>query len=104
MLSGVEGGNDTTRMATRVGSRGHESGLGGHEKGVSVDDEGVENASIPLLERGRMAMSDSTTFSGFVPVRKDFFCGDQNSIGETCQWDFISLSPIRIQLIAEVFQ
>ena len=55
VLSGVEGGNDTTRPATQVVLRPVESGLGGHEDGVSGDDEGVENASIPLWEQGRMA-------------------------------------------------
>ena len=79
VLSGVEGGNDTTRSATQVGLRGHESGLGAHDDGASGVDEGVEKVPIPLWKRGRLAMSDSATFSGFEPPGKDIFSEDQNT-------------------------
>ena len=41
------------------------SGLGSHEKGVWGVDDGVENASIPLWKRVRLAWSDCATFSDF---------------------------------------
>ena len=61
----IQAGYDARWPATQVGLRGFKSCLGGHDDGVSVDDEGVEKASIQLLERGRKAMSNSQTFSGF---------------------------------------
>ena len=42
-----------------------ESGLGGHDAGVLGVDEGVENASLPLRKRRRVAMSERATFSDF---------------------------------------
>ena len=78
VLSGVRAGNDTTRPATQVVLRPVESGLGGHEDGVSGDDEGVENASIPLWERGRMAMSESLSISDFEAEWKDNASENQN--------------------------
>ena len=74
--TGVEGelaGNDTTRPATQVGPRAVEAGLGGHDDGVSGVDPGVVTSSLPLLKRGRSAMSDCPTFS--------VFCGQVNDFG-----------------------
>ena len=70
VLSWVQAGNDTRWMATQVGPRSVGSGLGGHDAGVSGDDEGDENASTPLLRRGRLALSASPTFSDFMPAPK----------------------------------
>ena len=70
-------------MATQVGPRGHEAGLGGHDDGVSGVDEGVENASIPLLKRGRVAWSDHPTFSDFRRIEKENVTARQNHIDQT---------------------
>ena len=75
-LTGVDGelaGNDTTWPATQVGPRTDEACLGGHDDGASGVDDGVENASLPLSKRGRLAMSDCPTFS--------VFCGQVNDFG-----------------------
>ena len=71
---------------TQVGLRTVESGLGGHEEGVSGDAAGVENASIPLWKRGRMAMSNSTTFSVFVPARKDILARIKTVLMKHVTW------------------
>ena len=57
---------DTTWSATQVGLRTVEAGLGGHDAGVSGVDEGVSMSSFPISKRGRLALPDCPTFSGFV--------------------------------------
>ena len=69
--------NETTRPATQVGLRPVESGLGGHDDGVSGDDAGVENASIPLWKRGRLALSVSLTISVFASAERYFQYGSK---------------------------
>ena len=61
--------NDTTWSATQVGPRTVKAGLGGHEAGVFGVDEGVENTSIPLRKRGRMAMFVCVTISDLWVLR-----------------------------------
>ena len=56
MLSGVQAGHDTRRMAKQAGSMGNEEGLGCHEEGVSEVDDGCEKASTPLLKRYQLAL------------------------------------------------
>ena len=56
-----------TWSATQVCLRGVKAGLGGHDAGVSGGDAGVEDISIPISKRGRLALSESPTFSGFWP-------------------------------------
>ena len=60
---------DTTWSATQVPVRRVKAGLGGHDAGVSRDDEGVKRRSFPISKRGRLALSDCPTFSGFVAKR-----------------------------------
>ena len=56
---------DTGRAETRrVGSGGHEEGVGGV-------DEGVENASPPLWKRVRITRSECAAFSAFPGVASD---------------------------------
>ena len=55
-----------TWPATQVSPRPVEAGLGGHEEGVFGVDDGVENASLPLLKRERMALSVCAAFSDFI--------------------------------------
>ena len=86
VLSGAHAGNDATWMATQVGLRGVKAGLGCHDDGVSGDDAGVENASIPLWKRGRLALSESPTFSDFVPARKDIFSRDKTVLVKHVDW------------------
>ena len=64
------GGYDTTWPATRVVLRGVEAGLGGHDAGVSGVDAGVEKSLIPISKWGRSTLSESPTFSDFVPAPK----------------------------------
>ena len=73
----------TTWAATQVGLRRVKSGLGGHDDGVSGVDEGVENASIPITKRGRMAMSNHPTFSDFVVVGSENDSEKLNPIDKT---------------------
>ena len=61
--------SDTTWLATQVGPRTVKAGLGGHEAGVFGVDEGVENTSIPLRKRGRMAMFVCVTISDLWVLR-----------------------------------
>ena len=87
-LSGVECGTGRIRhdtVATQVGPRGHEAGLGGHNDSASGVDEGVEKASLPLSKRGRFALSESATFSGFVPARKENSSENQNPTNTTIE-------------------
>ena len=63
--------SDTTCPATQLGPRPVESGLGGHEVGVFGVDDGVEEASLPLLKRVRTAWSECPTFSDFTGVPND---------------------------------
>ena len=70
---GVDGdqvGYDGIRPATQVGRRTVEACLGGHDAGVSRVKEGVENASIRLSKRGRLAVSEYATISGFTDFSK----------------------------------
>ena len=62
--------NEPTWPATQVCPRRVGAGLGSHEEGVIGVDEGVESASLPLWKRGRNAMSECPTFSGFIGLRK----------------------------------
>ena len=55
--------NDATWSATQVGLRPLESGLGGHDAGVFWVEEGVETTRLPLLKRGRTAVSECVAFS-----------------------------------------
>ena len=57
-----------TWPATQVSPRPVEAGLGGHEEGVFGVDDGVENAWLPLLKRGRTALSVCAAFSDFIDV------------------------------------
>ena len=57
--------NDATWPATQVCLRPLESGLGGHDAGVFGVEEGVETTRLPLLKRGRTAVSECATFSDF---------------------------------------
>ena len=86
VLSWVQAGNDTRWMATQVCPRSVGSGLGGHDAGVSgVGDEGDEKALIPLWKRGRLALSESTTFRDFVPARKDNASENPNPTNTTTE-------------------
>ena len=67
-------------LATQVGPRGVEAGLGGHDAGASGDDEGVEKILIPIRNRGQMVLTESPTFRDFVPAWKDIFSENQNCI------------------------
>ena len=69
---------DTTWPATRVGLRPVKSCLGGHEAGVLGVGEGVEKTSIPMLKRGRMALSECATFMAFIRVENDYDCKKRN--------------------------
>ena len=60
-----QAGYDTTRPETHVGRRRVEGCLGGNDDGAGGVDEGVENISIPLRKRGRLASSEMGTFNGF---------------------------------------
>ena len=71
--------NDTTWPATQVDPRRVESGLGGHEAGVFGVEKGVENASLPLLKRERMALSLCATFSDLKGVCNQGYIRNQNS-------------------------
>ena len=66
----AQAGYDTTWPATRVVLRGVEAGLGGHDAGVSGVDAGVEKSLIPISKWGRSTLSESPTFSDFVPAPK----------------------------------
>ena len=79
--------------ATQVGLRPFESGLGGHEKGVWGVDEGVENASHPLWERVRTALSGRTTFSDFVGVDYEMVDANRNDHNETASRDEYFVTP-----------
>ena len=57
-----------TWPATQVGLRPVKAGLGGHDDGASGVDDGVEKSSIRISKRGRTAMSEYPTFSGFWAV------------------------------------
>ena len=70
---------DTTRSATEVGPRPVEAGLGGHDAGVSWVDDGVGNASFPLLKRAWTAVSECVTFSDFRDVDNEIIGEKQNS-------------------------
>ena len=85
MLSGVRAGNDATWPVTQVVLRPVKAGLGGHDAGVSGDDEGVEDAPISLWKRGRIVLTESPTFSVFVPAPKDIFSEDQNQKNTTIE-------------------
>ena len=104
VLSGAHAGNDTTWMATQVGLRPDKACLGGHDAGVSGVDEGVKKASIPLLKQGGMPLSETSTFSGFVPPPKDIFSEDQNCIDGINRKDITSQLSTRFQLLVEIFQ
>ena len=64
-VDGDQSGCDTTRAAIHVGPRRAEGCLGGNDDGAGGVDEGVENISIPLRKRGRLASSEMGTFNGF---------------------------------------
>ena len=104
VLSGAQAGNDTAWSATQVGSRSVEAGLRGHDAGVSGVYEGVKKASIPLLKQGGMPLSETSTFSGFVPPPKDIFSEDQNCIDGINRKDITSQLSTRFQLLVEIFQ
>ena len=59
-----------TWPATQVSPRPVESCLGGHEEGVFGVDDGVDNASLPLLKRERTVLSVCAAFSDFISVEK----------------------------------
>ena len=61
-----------TWPATQVCLGTVKAGLGGHEAGVWGVDEGVENTSLPLRKRVRMAKSDYATFSDFLSDENDY--------------------------------
>ena len=67
-------GNDTTWLATQVGPRRVESGLGGHDDGASGVNEGVERPLIQLSKRGRLALPDCPTFGEFCGQVDYFGC------------------------------
>ena len=76
----------TTWSATQVGLRPVKAGLGGHDDGVSGGDAGVEDTSIPLRKRGRMALSEYPTFSDFRRVENENDTEKQNNLNMTCQF------------------
>ena len=76
-----------TWSATQVGLRRVKAGLGGHDDGVSGVDEGVEETSIPISKRGRMALSEYPTFSGFWAVGSETDSAMQNHFEETASPD-----------------
>ena len=78
---GIKSGHELP--ATQVWLRTVESGLEGHEKGVWGVDDGVENASIPLLKRVRTAMSDRATFSNFTGAESEFSGEKRNGKNDT---------------------
>ena len=62
---------DTTWPAIQVGLGRVKASLGGHDDGVWDVDDGVENTSLPLWKRGRMAWSDCATLSCFTRVANE---------------------------------
>ena len=65
-----------TLPATQVGVRRVKAGLGGHEAGVIGVDDGVDNTSLPLLKRGRTALSVCATSSVFMGIENDCVGGN----------------------------
>ena len=91
-----------TWSATQVGLRPFKAGLGGHDAGVSGVDAGVENASIPLLKRGRMAMSGLTTFSDFRSVENENYTEKHNHLTISCCFVmFLTMADTTSRLSAE---
>ena len=65
--------HDTTGDTSLSGDR--QGGSGRPRRRCFRDDKGVENASIPLRKRGRMARFDCMTFS-------DFWSDENDHVGE----------------------
>ena len=59
------------------------AGLGGHDAGVSWVEEGVENTSSLISKRGRLALSECPTFSGFWCKEGDFRSETKTGLEET---------------------
>ena len=68
---------DTSRSETRQG------GSGRPRRRCLGDDQGVENASLPLSKRGRPARSDLPTFSGFAGIYNDLGSVRRNDLNES---------------------